>query len=213
MTKVLIVDDQALVRESVCDLLDIHGEVGEIESASNGIIAMQKIYSFQPDIILLDIQMPKMDGIEVLRAMQRKNISIPVIILTTFDDPKYIYQGIQAGASGYLLKNFDYKKLKSSMDIVLNGGTVLQKEVTQHLIQMLKQPKVNNNTNNLFEPLSSREQDVLKLIARGFSNQKIADKLFLAEGTIKNYVSVILDKLQVKSRVQAVLVAEKNQLI
>lgn len=205
--KICIVDDQALVREGLISLFRFADGFAVIAQAKDGNdLIHQLTEGLTPDIILLDMRMPKMNGVETLTALKQLNIPIPALILTTFDDHDLIMQGMQAGARGYLLKDISLEQLTSAIEQVLAGELAIQPALTERLIQNFAKPN-HSESQVLSEPLSSKEIEVLKLLASGFSNKEIASTLHKAEGTIRNQVSEILAKLCVRDRTRAVLKA------
>ncbi|MBC3765278.1 response regulator [Neptunicella marina] len=210
--KVLLVDDQQLLREGIKSLLSISDKVQVVGEASDGTQVQGKIEQTHPDIILLDVSMPKMNGIEVLQQLQQLQINVPAIILTTFDDHEYIVEGLKAGAKGYLLKDVSLDKLIESIEHVVAGGQLHQPVLTESLISRLGQSADKSDDKNS-ESLTARELQVLGLMANGCSNKEIADVLYKSEGTIKNHVSNILAKLGVRDRTRAVLLAMEKGLL
>ncbi|MGD8456478.1 MAG: response regulator transcription factor [Anaerolineales bacterium] len=211
---VLIVDDQQLVRDGISALLDLQEGISIVGSAGDGEEALEFIYSQEVDIVLMDIRMPVMNGIEATQKIKEKHPSIRVIMLTTFDDEEYIIQSLQAGACGYLLKDIPTQDLAQAVKLAHSGifqlsSTALGKLVDEDLIRL---PQSDNKDNRILSQLTEREIQILNLIATGASNNEIAEKLFISEGTVKNHVSRILAALQVRDRVQAAILALQNGL-
>ncbi|NTS78649.1 response regulator transcription factor [Catenovulum sp. SM1970] len=205
--KVAMVDDQALIREGLKSLLSLSDKIDVVSQASDGEEAIAQLKSgLDAEVLLLDIRMPKATGIDVLKFMQAENINIPALILTTFDDHDLIMQGMQSGAKGYLLKDISLEHLVDAIEKVVAGELVIQPALTERLMQSFNQPNESTKA-ELVEPLTDKELEILKLIANGFANKEIAETLFNAEGTIRNQVSVILAKLNVRDRTRAVLKA------
>jgi DNA-binding NarL/FixJ family response regulator len=209
MINVILVDDQTLVRHGIKSLLSLSPDIKVLGEAENGLrtIALLDQISEQVDVVLMDIRMPQMNGIETLNAMREKGVYIPVIMLTTFDDHESVMQAIKAGAKGYLLKDVSLETLVDSIATVHKGETLIQPAITERLIQGLQGVKGEFESADMPEPLSKRETEILRLMAAGCSNKEMADSLFKSEGTIKNQVSSILSKLGVRDRTRAVLKA------
>jgi DNA-binding NarL/FixJ family response regulator len=217
MINVMLVDDQTLVRHGIKSLLGLADNINVVAEAENGESALALIEprAAQADnppehtinVVLMDIRMPKMTGIQALAAMRERNIDIPVIMLTTFDDHESVMQAIKTGAKGYLLKDVSLETLVESITTVHKGETLIQPAITECLIQGLQGKKGEFESADLPEALSKRETEILRLMAAGCSNKEMADSLFKSEGTIKNQVSSILSKLGVRDRTRAVLKA------
>lgn len=209
MINVILVDDQTLVRHGINSLLSLSPDIKVLGEAENGrkAIALLDEIGEEVDVVLMDIRMPQMNGIETLSAMREKSIDIPVIMLTTFDDHESVMQAIKAGAKGYLLKDVSLETLVESIATVHKGETLIQPAITERLIQGLQGIKGEFESADMPEPLSKRETEILRLMAAGCSNKEMADSLFKSEGTIKNQVSSILSKLGVRDRTRAVLKA------
>lgn len=209
MINVLLVDDQTLVRHGIKSLLGLSPDINVLGEAENGLSALTLLESadINVDVVLMDIRMPKMTGIEALIAMRERDINIPVIMLTTFDDHESVMQAIKAGAKGYLLKDVSLETLVQSIETVHKGDTLIQPAITERLIQGLQGIKGEFESSDMPDPLSKRETEILRLMAAGCSNKEIADSLFKSEGTIKNQVSSVLNKLGVRDRTRAVLKA------
>ncbi|EAQ32654.1 MULTISPECIES: response regulator transcription factor [Idiomarina] len=206
MIRVLLVDDQTLIRQGLESLLTMSDALTICGQASDGEEAINVIDSVQPDVVLMDIRMPRMDGIEATRHLRQTHPQLPILILTTFDDHELIIKAIAAGAKGYLLKDVSLETLVDAIRALVDGGTWLQPAITERIVNSL-----THNTNKtapvLIEPLTDKELAVLRLMAAGLSNQEIADSLFKSTGTIKNQVSSIMAKLGVHDRTRAVLKA------
>ncbi|MFC3121296.1 response regulator [Agaribacter flavus] len=214
MIRVLLVDDQMLIRQGIKSLLSLSDQVTVTAEACNGEEALDSIsQGLEVDVILLDIRMPKMNGIETLKAIKQKGLNTPAIILTTFDDHVSVIQAIQAGAKGYLLKDVSLETLVESIVKVHKGDTLIQPTITEQLLKGLQGVANNFDSAQLPEALSKREIEILRLIAAGCSNKEMASSLFRSEGTIKNQVSSILSKLGVRDRTRAVLKAIEQGLI
>ncbi len=210
---VALIDDQTLVREGIRSLLSLSDRVRVVAEGSDGDCAARIATEHQPDVILMDVRMPRVDGIEAMNALQAAGCQIPVIILTTFDDHQLVLKGIRAGAKGYLLKDVSLDNLIGAIESVHKGETMMQPAITETLLRGLaRQPA---EFDSLPEPLvlTPRETEVLRLVAGGYSNREIANALDKSEGTIKNHVSSILSKLGVRDRTRAVLKAIEIGLI
>ena len=205
--RVLIVDDQALFREGLNTILSVHEEFQVIGEAANGEEALRLAVQLQPQVILMDLRMPIMDGVRATQMISSQAPNCKVIVLTTFDDDESIFDGLRAGAVGYLLKDVASEKLFEAIRATARGEYFLLPSVTAKVMaefSRISQAKPKNDE-QLIEPLSGREIEILKCIALGDSNKQIAEKLFIAEGTVKNHVTNILSKLGVKDRAQAVI--------
>lgn len=203
--KVALVDDQDLVRQGIAGLLSLSDKIEVIWQAANGEHALESI-SQQPDVLLLDIRMPKMNGIELVKSLRAQGSKLPILMLTTFDDSELFMQSLQAGANGFLLKDVSFEKLIAAIETLSDGGFVAEPVV-------MKQLNKGIDITPLTERLSEKEQQILKLMAGGFSNKEIAESIFLAQGTVKNHVSNILAKLNTRDRTRAVLVALNQGLV
>ncbi|MGD2129381.1 MAG: response regulator transcription factor [Lysobacterales bacterium] len=207
MIDVMLVDDQNLVRKGVRSLLELSEEIRVVAEAADGAEALKMIPEVEPDVVLLDMRMPGLSGLDVLRQLAAEDRLPPTIILTTFDDDELVLAGIKAGARGYLLKDVSLSELVSAIKTVAEGGSIVKPAVTQRLLKGLE------NLHNAFssldqpDPLTERETEILRLMAGGYSNKEIANSLGVAEGTVKNHVSNILSKMGVRDRTRAVLKA------
>jgi len=205
LIKVALVDDQDLVRQGIAGLLSLSDKIEVLWQAINGEHALEKIKQ-QPDVLLLDIRMPKMNGIELVKKLRAQGSKLPILMLTTFDDSELFMQSLQAGANGFLLKDVSFEKLINAIETLSDGGFVAEPVV-------MKQLNKGIDISSLTEKLSEKELQILKLMAGGFSNKEIADSIFLAQGTVKNHVSNILAKLNTRDRTRAVLVALNQGLV
>jgi len=213
MIRVFLVDDQTLVRQGVRSLLALSEDIEVVAEASDGREAVERIPAVAPDVVLMDMRMPVMSGLEALQAMGRAGTLPPTIILTTFDDDALVLAGIKAGAKGYLLKDVSLEQLVDAIQAVAAGGSLVQPAVTQRLLSGLEHMRNEFVSLERPDPLTDRETEILRLMASGFSNKEIANSLGVAEGTIKNHVSNILSKLGVRDRTRAVLKAFELQLV
>ncbi len=207
MIKVMLVDDQNLVRKGVRSLLELSAEIEVIAEAVDGAEAIKTIPENQPDVVLLDMRMPGLSGLDVLKELSRTDKLPPTIILTTFDDHELVLEGIKAGARGYLLKDVSLAELVNAVKTVAEGGSIVKPAVTQRLLKGLENLQTDFYSLDQPDPLTDRETEILRLMAGGYSNKEIANSLGVAEGTVKNHVSNILSKMGVRDRTRAVLKA------
>ncbi|HLG60188.1 MAG TPA: response regulator transcription factor [Vicinamibacterales bacterium] len=207
MIRVVLVDDQTLVRQGIRSLLELAGDITIVAEASDGEDGVAVIGREQPDVVLLDVRMPKKSGVDVLRALQSRGTLPPTILLTTFDDDEALLEGVKAGAKGYLLKDVSLERLTEAIRTVVAGGTVIRPVVTERLLRGLEHVLRDFEALSPPDPLTKREVEVLRLMAGGYSNREIAEALGTAEGTVKNHASSILSKLGVRDRTRAVLKA------
>jgi DNA-binding NarL/FixJ family response regulator len=207
MIRVCLVEDQTLVRQGIQTLLEMVDDIDVVAEAKHGDEALSVIAETKPDVVLLDMHLPKRNGLEVLKELKQSEFFPPTLILTTFDDDKFILGGLMAGAKGYLLKDVSLTQLTNAIRILAGGGTLVHPTITERLLNNLDRIQVDFPSTDTPEPLFGREVQILRLIARGYSNREIADGLTIAEGTVKNYISSILSKMGVRDRTQAVLKA------
>jgi DNA-binding NarL/FixJ family response regulator len=207
MIKVMLVDDQNLVRKGVRSLLELSAEIEVVAEAADGAEAIRTIPEVNPDVVLLDMRMPGLSGLDVLRDLTGKGTLPPTIILTTFDDDELVLAGIQSGARGYLLKDVALADLVNAIKTVAEGGSIVKPAVTQRLLKGLEHLQNQFSSLDQPDPLTERETEILRLMAGGYSNKEIANSLGVAEGTVKNHVSNILSKMGVRDRTRAVLKA------
>lgn len=216
MIRVVVVDDQTLVRQGICSLLELSESISVVGEADNGFAAINLIKEKTPDVILSDIRMPKMDGIQLVAKLTELKIDTPIILLTTFDDHETVLQGIQSGARGYMLKDVSLDQLVGAIKTVMSGGTMVQPAITERVMKGLISRSADKPTgceSNKIEKLTGRETEVLGMMSGGYSNKEIANALSLSEGTIKNHVSNVLAKLGVRDRTRAVLKAIENGIL
>lgn len=211
--RIFLVDDQTLVRQGIQSLLGLADGIEVVAEASDGRQAVERIPQVRPDVVLMDMRMPEMSGLEALQALGAAGTLPPTIILTTFDDDALVLAGIKAGAKGYLLKDVSLEQLVGAIQTVARGGSLVQPAVTQRLLSGLEQMRNEFISLDRPDPLTDRETEILRLMASGFSNKEIANSLHVAEGTIKNHVSNILSKLGVRDRTRAVLKAFELKLV
>ena len=207
MISVCLVDDQTLVRQGIRSLLELSDSIRVVAEAADGKQAVQMIPEVKPDVVLLDMRMPGMSGLDVLNALGSSNQLPPTIILTTFDDEQLVLSGLKAGARGYLLKDVSLEQLVDAVKVVSEGGSLVAPMVTQRLLSGLERMQNDFTSLDRPDPLTERETEILRLMAGGYSNKEIANSLGVAEGTVKNHVSNILSKLGVRDRTRAVLKA------
>lgn len=207
MIRVLLVDDQMLVRQGIRSLLELSAEVDIVGEAGDGRQALAAIAAARPDVVLLDLRMPVLDGIGTLQALADATHQPPVLVLTTFDDDKLVLEALQAGAKGFLLKDVSLEVLLEAIGTLHAGGTFVQPAVTARMLEGLPRLQDVPSAFEYIEPLTEREREVLRLMAGGYSNKEIARGLDVSEGTAKNHVSSILAKLGVRDRTRAVLKA------
>jgi DNA-binding NarL/FixJ family response regulator len=207
MIRVVLVDDQNLIRQGVRSLLELVGDIAVVAEASDGEEGLVVIRRERPDVVLLDLRMPRKDGVEVLRALQSENALPPTLILTTFDDAAALLEAVRAGAKGYLLKDVSLERLTEAIRDVAAGRTIITPVVTERVLRGLEHVRRGFEALSPPDPLTRREIEILRLMAGGYSNREIADALGTAEGTVKNHASSILSKLGVRDRTRAVLKA------
>ncbi|MCH7816654.1 MAG: response regulator transcription factor [Proteobacteria bacterium] len=203
--KVMLAEDQNLVRQGLCNLLELSDNIEVVGQVVDGSEVVDGIKRYQPDVLLLDIRMPKMTGIEALHAMRENDVTVPSIILTTFDDHQLVLEGMQAGAKGFLLKDVSLESLVNAIERVHQGETLVQPAITERILKGLSNLVSSQDEPELTEKISPKELEVLRLMAGGYSNREISLAIHKSEGTVKNQVSSILDKLAVRDRTQAVL--------
>jgi DNA-binding NarL/FixJ family response regulator len=210
MTEIIIVDDQEMVREGLKMILSLHDEIEIVGEATNGEELLALLQNKLPDIILMDIRMPIMDGIETLKIVKENYPILKVIILTTFNEDEYIFNGLKYGADGYILKDSSSKEIIKAIKAACEGSMLLNSQVSSKISKVLhSMEQTSSNQNNIKDQLGNtltpREIEVVELIMQGKSNKQIGSALFLTEGTVKNYISRILDKLELNNRTELVL--------
>lgn len=205
MIRVVIVDDQTLVRQGVRGLLELVPDIDVVGEASDGEEALEKVPELKPDVLLLDIRMPRLNGIAVLDALREKGELPPTLVLTTFDDGDAAIAAIKAGAKGLMLKDVSLEDLAQAIRALADNKTAFQPAMTESLMAALRRSPPTPSNEYVAEALTDREKEVLHLICAGYSNREIADLLMLAEGTVKNYVSNLLLKLDARDRTRAAL--------
>lgn len=208
MIRLLLVDDQDIFRQGLAALLSVEADLELIGQARNGQESIALAKTLQPDVILMDVRMPLCDGVQATREIHEHYPWIRILVLTTFDDDEYILQSLQVGALGYLLKRTPSKEIAAAIRSVAQGYSQLGPTIALKVFSQLKSAATSSQLHQ--DVLSKREVDVLKLVGQGKNNQEIAQKLYLSEGTVRNYVSQILSKLAMRDRVQAALWAQQN---
>jgi DNA-binding NarL/FixJ family response regulator len=210
--KVLIADDQRLMREGLATLLALADDIDIVAQAGDGVEAIELAKIHQPNVILMDIQMPHVNGVEATQTIRSILPATQIIILTTFDDDEYLLAGLRAGACGYLLKDMPSEQLADAIRSAAKGQSPIGPEMARKLVNLVTHSPIAPPPPTASE-LSEREIEVLRLVAAGLSNKEIAEKLFIAEGTAKNHVSNILSKLEARDRAQAVARAKELGLM
>ena len=213
--RLLLVDDQRLMRDGLRILLELEPDLEVAGEADNGAEALEAYRQLAPDVVLMDIRMPVMDGVDATRRLRVEHPEAKIIILTTFDDNEYVFEGLRAGALGYLLKDVSGEELAAAIRVVAAGGSMIEPSVARKVVAEFARlaPASPESKNELIEPLSEREIEILKLVSQGLTNKEIAAKLYLAEGTVKNYVTSILQKIGARDRTQAALRARELGLL
>jgi len=215
MIKILIADDQALFREALCTFLSVQDDFLVVAQASNGEEAIRFTTMHKPDIVLMDLRMPVMDGVLATQRIRNSMPDVKIIVLTTFDDDSSVFEGLKAGAIGYLLKDVSPEKLYEAIRSAYRGEYFLMPQITAKVVAGLSKipqtTKIWEDENII--PLSQRETEIIQWVSRGLSNREIAEKLVIAEGTVKNHMRNILGKLNVKDRMQAVFKAKELGII
>jgi DNA-binding NarL/FixJ family response regulator len=213
--RVAIVDDQALMRDGFTMILDAQPDIEVVGDAENGRVGLELCRRTRPDVVLMDIRMPVLDGIEATRLIvSDEDHETKVLVLTTFDLDEYVYAALRAGASGYLLKDTPAKELVAAVRVIAQGDSLLSPSVTRRLIEeFAHRPEPAAPTTVLPDDLTDREREALELLARGLSNREIAATMYIGEATAKTHVSRLLTKLGVRDRVQAVVLAYETGLV
>ena len=216
MIKILIADDQELIRESLKIVLDMYADMEVVGTAEDGGKVLELLKKNLPDVILMDIRMPELDGVQCTKTVKEKFPAVKIIILTTFDDDEYVYYALKYGASGYLLKGCSVQELTAAIHTVMNGGSILNQGVITKVVKLFSQLAQTNiamevDEKNIAE-LTRTERNITSLVGRGLSNKEIAEKLFLSEGTIRNSLSSALSKLHLRDRTQLAIWAVQTGL-
>ena len=215
MIRVLLVDDQALVRGGFHSILGGQEDIEVVGEAADGAVGIDLALATSPDVILMDVRMPRMDGIEATRrVLADGRVRTRVLVLTTFDQDEYVYAALRAGASGFLLKSAPPRELAMAIRTVAAGDALLAPEITRRMIEeYVRRPRASGDAAQRWSALTQRELEVLTLVARGYSNAEIAADLFLSELTVKSHVTRLLTKLGLRDRVQAVVFAYESGLV
>ena len=216
-------DDQTLIRQGIRLLLEIEPDIQVVGQAADGRAALEQVEALHPDVVLMDVRMPEMDGVAATRLLSTSHPEVKVIILTTFEDDETVFEGLKAGARGYLLKDISSEEMAQAVRKVAAGEALIQSRLTRKVLAEFSRmasatdrqasPKTAAVVEALPVPLTERELQVLQALAHGLSNREIADQLVITEGTVKNHVSSLIDKLGVRDRTQAVLKAQELGLI
>lgn len=206
--RILIADDHPVVRDGLMAILSTQSDFEVVGEAGNGLEVVTKTAETHPDVLLLDLEMPELDGVETLRRLQDENLEVRVIVFTAFDTDERILTAVQAGAQGYLLKGAPRQELFKAIRIVHQGGSLLQPVIASKLLR-----QVSREPQQPVEPLTPREQEVLELLAQGLQNKEIAAELVISERTVKFHVSAILSKLNAGNRTEAVTIAAQRGLV
>lgn len=217
MTRVILVDDQTLVRQGIRTLLEIGG-ITVMAEAGDGAQALTILEEVSgpdaPDVVLLDLRMPRYDGLWLLRKLQDAGWEVPVLVLTTFDDDALVLEALRAGARGYMLKDVTVEQLAEAVRALADGGTLIAPSITDRLLRAIKAaPEPAGSQGVVVDQLTERELEVLRLMAEGYSNRQIAQLIHLAEGTVKNHISSILTKMGARDRTNAVLRAIREGIL
>lgn len=216
MIKVLIADDQELIRQSLQIVLDSKPEIEVTDIAANGQEVIRSIRKKRPDVILMDIRMPKMDGVQCTKIIKENYPDIKIIILTTFDDDEYVYNALKFGASGYLLKGVSMDELENAIVTVYNGRAMINPDIATKVLRLFSQMAKADYTisvgNKGVEELTKTEWKIIHQVEQGAANKEIAEKLNLSEGTVRNYLSAILNKLDLRDRTQLAIWAVQTSV-
>ncbi|MZE77721.1 response regulator [Streptomyces xinghaiensis] len=211
---VVVVDDQALVRRGFAMILRVHDDIRVLAEAGTGLEAVEAVSRHRPDVVLMDIRMPGMDGIEATsRILRDADWDVRVLILTTFDPDEYVYEALRAGASAFVLKDIPPEQLATAVRTVAGGGALLAPSITRRLVDRFAERRVNTAVAGRLERLTEREREIVVAAARGASNAEIAAQLFIGPATVKSHVSSILGKLGLRDRVQIVIFAYESGLV
>lgn len=207
MIRVCLVEDQTIVRQGLRSLLGLQKDIVVTAEASDGEEAIEVIEREKPDVVLLDLRMPKLDGVGVLRKLRERGSLPPTLVLTTFDDDAMLFEAVRGGAKGWMLKDVSLERLTSAIRTVAAGGTCIEPVITERIMRALERSNVAFESAELPEPLTDREKTILRLLAGGYSNHEISELLAITDGTVKNHISSVLSKLGVRDRTRAVLKA------
>lgn len=211
--KLLLADDQSLIRDGLKTVLGLEKDIEVVGTARNGIEACRMTEILQPDVLLLDIRMPEMDGVECIKVIKKKHPGVKVIMLTTFNDDEYILEALANGASGYILKDIEVEKLIEAIHDAVYGKMIIFSDVAAKLAEGLsKLParKKNEENGTCGLDLSEREKEIVCMMVQGFTNKQISSALYMSEGTVRNYISTIYSKIGITDRTQAVLFLKEH---
>jgi DNA-binding NarL/FixJ family response regulator len=211
--RVLIADDQMLVRTGFRVILEAEGDIDVVAEAENGLEAVRQSALVRPEVVLMDVRMPELDGLAATEQILRQADPPTVVVLTTFDQNEYVYRAIRAGAAGFLLKDAPSSRLVAAVRAAATGDSLIEPSITQRLVERFAEPTPTAGVPARLAALTERETDVLRLLARGLSNAEIAAEMVVAETTVKTHVARILTKLGVRDRVQAVVIAYQTGFV
>lgn len=212
---VVVADDQALVRGGFAMILGAHADIEVVAEAGTGVEAIEAAHRHHPDVILMDIRMPELDGLEATaRILRDADWPVRILILTTFDPDEYVYQALRAGASGFVLKDIPPHELAGAVRTIADGGALIAPSITRRLIgRFAERPGVNTAVADRLHRLTDRERDIVAAVARGANNTEIAEQLYIGPATVKSHVSSILTKLGLRDRAQIVVFAYESALV
>lgn len=206
MIKVIIADDQELIRQSLQIILETKADIEVIGTAKNGKEVVELVRKKQPDVILMDIRMPELDGVNCTRIIKNLFPKVKILILTTFDDDEFVFSALKHGASGYLLKGVSMDELEKAIHTIHNGGAMINPDVASKVVTLFSEMAQSNYDMKIevqnIEEITDTEWDIIRLVGRGMSNKEISAKMSLSEGTVRNYLSTILNKLDLRDRTQ-----------
>jgi DNA-binding NarL/FixJ family response regulator len=205
MIRIVIVEDQTIVRQGLRTLLALNRDMEVVAEASDGIEAIAVIEREKPDVVLLDLRMPRLDGVGALQQLRERGTMRPTLILTTFDDDAHLFDAVRAGARGWLLKDVSLERLTSAIRTLAEGGTSIEPAITERIMLALGRSDVAFDAATIPDPPTDRERTILRFLAGGYSNREIGELLDISEGTVKNHISSVLAKLGVRDRTRAVL--------
>jgi DNA-binding NarL/FixJ family response regulator len=209
--KIIICDDQSIVREGLSMLLKLETDIQVVGIAEDGAMAVEMVEKEKPDVVLMDLKMPILNGVEATRQIRKRYPEIKVLVLTTYDDDQWVFDAIKAGAAGYLLKDTPREDLIKAVKGTASGKTFVDPSVAGKVLEQVSSHQTHSPT-RITSKLTEREIEILRLIAKGLSNADIANRLFLSEGTVRNHVSAVLTKLEVTDRTQAAVIAIQHGL-
>lgn len=211
MINVMIADDQELICQSLEIVIKNRADMRVVAIANNGLDTIELAKKYKPDVLLLDIRMPGINGVECIKILKEKKLDTKIIILTTFDDDEYVFEAVKNGASGYLLKGISLDELVKSIRLVAEGGTLISPDVATKVFKFFSDMAKSNYTQKVDErflnDFNTSELKIIQLVGRGLSNKEITDELNISEGTVRNYISNILSKLDLKNRTQLAILA------